>query len=123
MSDLKLALRAKINEWRPRTKALLDLHGEVVVDKVKVNQIIGGMRGIKCLVTDISYLDPNEGIRYRGYTLSEVFQLLPKGKNSEIPYVEGLLYLLLTGDVPNATQVNDLIDEFSKRRILPRYVY
>jgi citrate synthase len=123
MSDLKLALRAKINEWRPRTKALLDLHGEVVIDKVKVNQIIGGMRGIKCLVTDISYLDPNEGIRYRGYTLSEVFQLLPKGKNSEIPYVEGLFYLLLTGDIPNPTQVNELIDEFSKRRILPRYVY
>lgn len=123
MSDLKQALRAKIDEWRPRTKALLDEHGSVVIDQVKVNQIIGGMRGIKCLVTDISYLDPNEGIRYRGYTLSEVFEKLPKGKNSEIPYVEGLLYLLLTGDIPNQSQVNDLIDEFSKRRILPRYVY
>lgn len=40
-----------------------------------------------------------------------------------MPYVEGLLHLLLTGDVPNESQVLDLVDEFSKRRILPRYVY
>jgi len=123
MSDLKEALRAKINEWRPRTKALLDDYGEVVIDKVTLNQAIGGMRGIKCLVTDISYLDPNEGIRYRGYTLHEVFQLLPKGKNAEMPYVEGLFYLLLTGDVPNAEQVNVLKNEFAKRSVLPQYVY
>ena len=123
MSNLKEVLRGKIEEWRPRMKVLLQEHGDKVIDKVTVGQIIGGMRGIKCLVTDISYLDPNEGIRYRGYTLSEVFQLLPKPKNAEMPYVEGLLYLLLTGDIPTTAQANDLVDEFSKRRILPRYVY
>lgn len=123
MSNLKSILKEKINEARPRTKVLLEQFGNVVVDKVTVGQIIGGMRGIKCLVTDISYLDPNEGIRYRGYTLSEVFELLPKPKNAEMPYVEGLFFLLLTGDIPTESQVNDLVDEFSKRRILPRYVY
>jgi citrate synthase len=123
MSNLKQVLREKIEDWRPRTKTLLQEHGDKVIDKVTVSQIIGGMRGIKCLVTDISYLDPSEGIRYRGYTLSEVFQLLPKPKNAEMPYVEGLLYLLLTGDIPTESQANDLVDEFSKRRILPRYVY
>ncbi len=81
------------------------------------------MRGLKSLVTDISYLDPNEGIRYRGYTLKEVFELLPKPKDAEMPYVEGLLFLLLTGDIPNDKEVADVVDEFSKRRILPRYVY
>lgn len=123
MSNLKSILKEKIEDWRPRTKRLLDEYGNTVVDKVTISQIIGGMRGIKCLVTDISYLDPNEGIRYRGYTLPEVFELLPKPKNSEMPYVEGLLHLLLTGDIPTEAQVNDLVDEFSKRRILPRYVY
>ncbi|MBZ0242268.1 MAG: citrate (Si)-synthase, partial [Bacteroidales bacterium] len=97
--------------------------GDFVVDKVTIGQILGGMRGIKCLVTDISYLDPNEGIRYRGYTLPEVFEKLPRGKGAEMPYVEGLFYLLLTGDLPTLNQVEDLIDEFSKRRIVPRYVY
>ncbi|MBU1369178.1 MAG: citrate (Si)-synthase, partial [Bacteroidetes bacterium] len=123
MSNLKEVLREKINEWRPRTQRLNDEFGDFVVDKVTMGQILGGMRGIKCLVTDISYLDPKEGIRYRGYTLPEVFEKLPKAKGAEMPYVEGLIYLLLTGDMPNKIQVDDLIDEFSKRRILPRYVY
>lgn len=123
MSNLKDVLREKINEQRPRTQRLNDEFGDFVVDKVTIGQILGGMRGIKCLVTDISYLDPNEGIRYRGYTLPEVFEKLPRGKGAEMPYVEGLFYLLITGDLPTISQVDDLIDEFSKRRIVPRYVY
>jgi citrate synthase len=123
MSGLKETLYKKIEAHRPRTEKLLKEYGNVVVDNVTVSQIIGGMRGVKSLITDISYLDPNEGIRYRGYTLPEVFELLPKPKGKEMPYVEGLFYLLLTGDVPNEEQITDVVDEFSKRRILPRYVY
>jgi citrate synthase len=120
---IKEKLRHKIEEWRPRTEKLLKEYGDVVIDKVTISQVIGGMRGIKSLVTDISYLDPMEGIRYRDYTLPEVFEKLPKPKGSEMPYVEGLYYLLLTGDVPNAEEVGEMLDEFNKRRILPRYVY
>ena len=123
MSNLKDKLYEKIENWRPRTQRLLDEHGDVVVDQVTISQIIGGMRDIQCLVTDISNLDPAEGIRYRGYTLPEVFEKLPKAPGAEFPYVEGCLYLLLTGDLPTQTEVQELIDELSKRRILPRYVY
>ncbi len=123
MSNLKSKLYEKIEQWRPRTKRLLDEYGDVVVDNVTISQIIGGMRDINCLVTDISHLDPEEGIRYRGYTLPELFEKLPKPKGAEMPFVEGALYLLLTGDIPNEAQVADVVDEFSKRRILPRYVY
>jgi len=123
MSILKERLREKIHEWRPRTAKLLKEHRDVVVDTVKVGQLLGGMRGLKCLVTDISYLDPMEGIRFRGYTLPEVFKKLPKPDGAEMPYVEGLVYLLLTGDIPNKREIQDVIDEFQKRRIVPRYVY
>lgn len=123
MAGLKEKLREKIEQHRPRTKRLVEEFGDVVVDKVTIGQIIGGMRGIKSLVTDISYLDPNEGIRYRGYTLPEVFEKLPKPKNAEMPYVEGLFYLLLTGDIPTESEVLDVVDEFRKRRIVPRYIY
>ena len=123
MDLLKEKLQKKIEEWRPRTKRLLKEYGDVVIDKVTVAQALGGMRGIKGLVTDISYLDPNEGIRYRGYTLPEVFEKLPKPKGADMPYVEGLFFLLLTGDIPTEAEVNEVIDEFRKRRILPRYVY
>ncbi len=120
---LKDTLYEKIQEWRPRTERLLKEYGDVVVDKITIGQILGGMRGIKSLVSDISYLDPMEGIRYRGYTLPEVFEKLPKAKNSEMPTVESLFYLLLTGDVPTEEQAAEVADEFNKRRILPRYIY
>ncbi len=123
MSNLKDKLYEKIQSWRPRTEKLVKEYGDTVVDEVTISQIIGGMRGLKSLVTDISYLDPNEGIRYRGYTLPEVFEKLPKPKGAEMPYVEGLFYLLLTGDMPDDTDVSEVADEFNKRRILPRYVY
>lgn len=123
MNGLKDVLAEKIELWRPRIKDLLDNYSDVIIDHVNVSQVIGGMRGIKSLITDISYLDPNEGIRYRGFTLKEVFEKLPKPKGAEMPYVEGLVYLLYTGDIPNEVQVADVMDEFRKRRILPRYVY
>ncbi len=120
---LKDTLYEKIMDWRPRTERLMKEYGDVVVDKITIGQILGGMRGIKSLVSDISYLDPMEGIRYRGYTLPEVFEKLPKAKNSEMPLVEGLFYLLLTGDMPTEEEAAEVADEFNKRRILPRYIY
>jgi len=123
MAGLKEKLHEKIEEWRPRTKRLMKEYSDVVVDEVTIGKILGGMRGLKSLVTDISYLDPNEGIRYRGYTLPEVFEKLPKPKGAEMPYVEGLFYLLLTGEIPTESQVSDCVDEFAKRRIVPRYIY
>ena len=123
MSILKERLRQKIEEWRPRTIKLFKEYGDVVIDQVTVAQALSGMRGIKSLVTDISYLDPQEGIRFRGYSLPEVFKVLPKPPGAEMPYVEGLFFLLLTGDVPTDDEVSDVADEFNKRRILPRYVY
>lgn len=123
MAKLKEKLFEKIQEHRPRIQRLMQDYGNVVVDKITIAQVIGGMRGVKSLVTDISYLDPNEGIRYRGYTLPQIFEKLPKPKGAEMPYVEGLFYLLLTGDIPTEEEVADVVDEFNKRRILPRYVY
>lgn len=123
MSNLKQKLKDKIDLWRPRTAKLIKEHGDVVIDQVTIGQAIGGMRGLKSLVTDISYLDPQEGIRYRGYTLPEVFKKLPKPAGAEMPFVEGAFYLLLTGDIPTDNEVADVADEFNKRRILPRYVY
>jgi len=123
MTTLKNRLHDKIEEHRPRIKRLLNEHGEKVISEVSVQQVIGGMRGIKSLITDISYLDPFEGIRYRGFTLPEVFEKLPKPQGSKMPYVEGLFYLFLTGEMPTEEQVADVIYDSVNRRQLPRYVY
>ena len=54
MNKLKDRLYHKIQEHRVRTTELLKDHGDKVIDQVTVSQLIGGMRGIKSLVTDIS---------------------------------------------------------------------
>ncbi len=122
MEKLKDKLKRKIEEHRPRVTKLLKEYGNTVVGDVTVGQVIGGMRGVKSLITDISYLDPEEGIRYRNYTLPEVIKLLPKVGNSEMPYVEGALYLLLTGDIPTQEEIQEIADEYNKRKKVPQYV-
>jgi citrate synthase len=123
MNNLKDKLYQKIQEHRPKITQLLEEHGDVVIDQVTVAQVIGGMRGIKSLVTDISYLDPFEGIRYRGFTLPEVLAKLPKPDGAEMPFVEGLYYLLLTGEMPTKEEVESLVVDFKNRRVVPRYVW
>ena len=85
MGALKEKLFKKIQEHRARTSRLVKEYGDKVIDQVTVAQVIGGMRGIKSLVTDISYLDPHEGIRYRGFTLPEVLSLLPRAATKYVP--------------------------------------
>lgn len=123
MSALKEKLGKKIEEWRPRTTKLLKDHGDVKVGEVTIAQVIGGARGIKSLTTDISYLDPFEGIRFRGFTIPEVMEKLPKVPGSEMPYVEGFFYLLLTGDVPTEKDAKEVAEEFKKRAEVPEYVF
>ncbi len=123
MSVLKERLYEKIQEHRPRTTRLLKEFGDKVIGEVTVSQAIGGMRGVKSLVTDISYLDPMEGIRYRGYTLPEVFEKLPKPPGAEMPYVEALWFLLLTGDIPTDQEMKGVLTDFANRRTVPRYVW
>ncbi len=123
MSKLKEKLYEKIEGWRPRTTRLVKEYGNVKVGDVTIAQVIGGMRGVKGLTTDISYLDPYEGIRFRGYTIPEVLEKLPKVTGYEMPFVEGFIYLLLTGDMPTETEVKEVADEFKERRFVPQYVF
>jgi citrate synthase len=81
------------------------------------------MRDIKSLVTDISYLDPNEGIRFRDLTLEDTLKRLPKVPGGEMPYVEGLVYLLLTGDIPTEAEIKEVAEEFNTRKAVPSYVF
>lgn len=123
MSTLKTKLAQKIEEHRPRTTKLLKEFGDVKVGEVSISQAIGGARGVRCLVTDISYLDPMEGIRFRGYTIPETMAALPKPEGKDYPYVEGFWYLLLTGDIPTMEETLELVEDFKKRSKVPEYVF
>ena len=76
MPSLKEKLYDKIVQGRERVIKLVKEHGSVKISDVTVGQAIGGARGVKSLVTDISYLDPEEGIRFRGHTIPETLERL-----------------------------------------------
>ncbi len=78
------------------------------------------MRGIKGLVTETSVLDAEEGIRLRGYTIPELQKLLPAAKSEPLP--EGILYLLMTGEIPNEAQVKEISMDLVSRSSLPNHV-
>ena len=120
---LKETLAQKITDWRPRTQKLVKEFGKIKIDEVTIDQCIGGARDIRSLVTDISYLDPQEGIRFRGKTIPETFEALPKAPGSKYPTVESFWYFLLTGDVPTDAQVAEVVAEFKTRQVVPEYVF
>jgi citrate synthase len=94
-----------------------------VVADVTIGQIVGGMRDIKSLLTDISYVDPAEGIRFRGMSIPEVLAALPKPEGADMPYVGSLFYLLLIGEVPTREQALAVEAEWIRRSAVPQHVF
>jgi citrate synthase len=116
-------ISAQLPAWRERMKALAKDHADVVVDHVTVGQIVGGMRDIKSLLTDVSFVDPAEGIRFRGMSIPEVLKALPKARGGKMPLVGGLYYLLMVGEVPTKEEAWEVEAEWGKRAVVPDYVY
>jgi len=109
--------------WRERYRSLGKEHADVVVDQVTVGQILGGMRDIKSMLTDISFVDPAQGILFRGMSIPQVLKSLPKVRGSKTPLVGGFYYLLMVGEVPTKEQALEVETEWAKRSEVPDYVY
>lgn len=75
-------LIARMKEVIPEKQALLKQirkeHGSKLVQEITLDQTLGGMRSMMGLFHDISKLDAQEGIRFRGYSIPECDKLLPK---------------------------------------------
>jgi citrate synthase len=48
------------------------------------------MRSMKGMVTETSVLDPEEGIRFRGYSIPECQEKLPKASGGQEPLPEAI---------------------------------
>jgi len=119
---LKERLEELIPEKQNQIKAFRKAHGNDKVGEVTVDMMYGGMRGIKGLVTETSVLDADEGIRFRGYTIPECQDLLPKAPGGAEPLPEGLFWLLCTGEIPTDEQVKALSAEWVERADIPQHV-
>ena len=104
-------------ETRTRLATLRKTHSNTVVDNMTLAQLLGGMRGSKLILTATSTVDPQEGILFRGLTVREVLRKLPRSER--YPMTEGMLFLLMTGELPTHEEVEDLRLELIARARLP----
>ena len=104
-------------------KDLLKEHGNKVIGEVTLSQVYQGMRGITGLVTETSLLDAQDGIRFRGYTIPELQEKLPKAPGGGEPLPEGLFYLMLIGELPTEEDVAHLTSVWQRRSHVPQHVF
>lgn len=119
--DLKTTLREAIPAKRELLKKV-KAHGSKVIGELKVENTIGGMRGLKAMVWEGSVLDANEGIRFHGRTIKDCQKELPKGKTGTEMLPEAMFWLLLTGQVPSVAQTRQFSRELADQAQLPDFV-
>lgn len=110
---LKETLSLQISALREEAKSIVKNHGKKTVDQVIIDQLYGGMRGIKGLICDTSSVGLDTGLIIRGIPILELTEKLP----------EEIFYLLLTGKLPAAEELKSLQSELKKREEVPSYVW
>jgi citrate synthase len=98
-------------------------YSDVTLGEYNIGQVIGGMRGMIGLLYETSALDPEEGIRFRGYSIPELREKLPKIPGGSEPLPEGIFYLMLMDEIPTEEDVALVSTEWKKRSNVPKYVF
>ena len=123
MGIIKERFKAKADQLSAEIKELLKEHGNKVIGEVQLSQVYQGMRGMTGLVTETSLLDAQEGIRFRGYTIPELQEKLPKVPGGSEPLPEGLFYLMLIGELPTEEDVHHVTSVLQRRSHVPNHVF
>ena len=123
MDTLKSKFSEKALPLAQELKSFVKEHGNVVVGQYTIDQVVGGMKGIKGLLTETSVLDAVEGIRFRGYNITQLRELLPKAEGDTEPLPEGIFYLMLIGELPTPEDVAFISQEWNRRANIPQHVF
>lgn len=123
MIEIKKKFYAKAEVAAKEIKDLITTNGQTPVETINVSQLYQGMRGITSIVSEVSLLDPLDGIKFRGYTIPELREKLPKAKEGSEPLPEGLFYLMLIGELPTQEEVETISKELADRSSIPDYVF
>jgi citrate synthase len=113
MSILLEKLEEKIPNWRDDVRSLLSDSGSSVISEVTLKQAYGGMRGVKGLVCETSSVSADTGLIIRGKPLLDIIEILP----------EEVLYLLLTGDLPDNASLKELQSNLQEHAVVPDYIW
>lgn len=123
MDSLKEKFKVKADQLGAEIKQMLKDNGGKVIGEVTLSQVYQGMRGITGLVTETSLLDPNEGIRFRGYSIPELQAKLPKAVGGDEPLPEALFHLMLMGEMPSQEEADYITSVLQRRSHVPNYVF
>ena len=123
MDTLKQLFFERSQAHAKEVKELIKEHGNKKVDDVVIDQVYGGMRDIISMLWEPSLLDAEEGIRFRGFSIPELREKLPKAPNGNEPLPEGLFWLMLVGEIPTAEQVKWLSENWVRRSNVPEHVF
>jgi citrate synthase len=124
MESLKKKFIAKALPLVEELKQLKKDNGEKVIGTYTFSQVIDGMRDIIALFTDTSVLDPQEGIRFRGYSIPELQNFLPSKVSGGSPLPEGLFHLMLVNEIPTKDEANAISKEWANRiHLIPEHVF
>jgi citrate synthase len=104
-------------------KEYLKANGDFVLGSYTVDSVVSGMKGMIGLITETSLLDAEEGIRFRGYSIPELREKLPRLEDTTEPLPEGLFYLMLTGEVPTYDEMYEVGSNWTKRAVVPKHVF
>ena len=122
MATLKEKFTSVMGPMKERVQKLNKEFGDVNVSSVNVGQVVGGARDIISMLWDVSLLDKFEGIRFRGFSIPELREKLPKAPGGTEPLPEGIFYLLRLGEIPTAADCAAITEEWQKRSVLPQYL-
>ena len=123
MAFTKERFKSKADTVAAEIKELIKEHGNKKIGEVTLSQIYQGMRGITGLVSETSLLDAQEGIRFRGFSIPELQQKLPKAQGGTEPLPEGLFYLMLFGEMPAEEDVHEISANLQRRSHVPNHVF
>src|ERR1043165_616442 len=123
MDPLKEKFKAKAEVLAADIKDIVKNYGDLKLGEITVAQVYQGMRGMPGMVTETSRLDPEEGIRFRGYSIPELRKQLPKAPGGTEPLPEGIFYLMLVGELPTQEDVTFITTEWQKRSNVPKHVF
>merc|ERR1740121_1500878 len=84
VGTLQSKIKALADKKTPQFMKLRKDNADVSIGDMTIGMCIGGARGVKCLLSETSLLDPMEGIRYRGRTLEECNAQLPKAAGGKV---------------------------------------
>lgn len=108
-------MEEKITKRQAELKEFNKEFGKHIVGDVSVGAIIGGMRGLPGMLYETSKLHHLDGIEYRGYDLFKIREMAPKTVKGGQPIPEGVLWLLLTGEFPNDSEIKEFKEEIFRR--------